>query len=60
MNKQALEKLLNEMKTCPDYSILDLFKIRDALVVLQGYGLEDLDLVLEVMKLINQESEKIA
>jgi hypothetical protein len=57
MNRVGLEKLLYEIKTCPEYTIQDLFKIRDALVILQDYGLVDLDLLLEVMKFINQKAE---
>lgn len=58
MNKVALEKLLHEMKICPEYTLQDLFKIRDALIVLRGYGLVDMDLLLEVMKFINQKAEE--
>jgi hypothetical protein len=57
MNKSALVKILHEMKNCPEYKLEDLFKIRDALVILQGYGLADMDLLLEVMKYINQKAE---
>lgn len=57
MNKVALEKLLHEMKTCPEYTLQDLFKIRDALIVLRGYGLVDMDLLIEVLKYINQKGE---
>ena len=56
MDKKALEKILHEIKTSPEYTLEDLSKIRDALVVLQGYGLADLDLLLEVMKFINQKN----
>ena len=54
----AINKLLYDIKNTSDYSIQDLFKIRDALVVLQGYGLADIDLLLEVMKFINQKAEE--
>lgn len=57
MDAMALKRLLREMKSDPEYTLEDLFKIRDALVVLQGYGLADLDLLLEVMKYINQKGE---
>jgi len=56
----AINKLLYDIKNTSDYSIQDLFKIRDALVVLQGYGLADIDLLLEVMKFINQKAENKA
>ena len=58
MNKEGLEKLLKEINQPDKYTLQDLFKIRDALVVLQGYGLVDMDLLIEVMKFINQEGEK--
>jgi len=58
MNREALDKLLEEMNKPDKYTLQDLFKIRDALVVLQGYGLVDMDLLIEVMKFINQEGEK--
>ena len=58
MNREALDRLLEEMKQPDKYTLQDLFKIRDALVVLQGYGLVDMDLLIQVMKFINQEGEK--
>jgi len=57
MNKQALERLFEEMKSAPEYTLQDLFKIRDALMILQGYGLADMDLLIEVMKFINEKGE---
>jgi len=57
MTRQALEKLLYEMKHSPDYTMEDLLKIQSALTVLQGYGLADLDLCLEVSKFIIQKKE---
>jgi len=57
MDQQALERLLQDIKNERGYDLQDLFKIRDALIVLQGYGLADLDLLIEVMKYINQKGE---
>ena len=37
------------------YSLKELFQIRDALVILKNYGLEDKDLLKEVQKFIKQE-----
>ena len=56
--KGTLGEMLYEIKTSSEYTLQDLFKIRDALVVLQGYGFADLDLLLEVMKFINQKAEQ--
>jgi len=54
---EALDRLSKLMKEEPGYDLQDLFKIRDALMVLQGYGLADMDLLLETMKYINQIGE---
>jgi hypothetical protein len=56
--KGALKNLMQEMQSSEPYKLQDLFKIRDALMVLQGYGLADLELLIEVMKYINQEGQK--
>jgi len=37
------------------YSLKELFQIRDALVILKNYRLEDKDLLKEVQKFIKQE-----
>ena len=57
LSKEAIEKLLYEIKHSPDYTMDDLLKISNALTVLQGYGLADLDLCLEVSKFIIQKGE---
>ena len=40
------------------YSFRDLFRIRDALLILADYGLADLDLLKEVSKYIKQKEEE--
>ena len=40
------------------YSLQDLFRIRDALMVLAFYGLEDKNLLTEVQKYINQKGDE--
>jgi hypothetical protein len=57
MDRKFLEKVLHEMKTSPDYTMEDLLKIQNALLVLSGYGLVDMDLFLEVSKYIAQKGE---
>lgn len=54
---EALDRLWNEMKIDKGLGLQDLFKIRDALMILQGYGLADMELMIEVMKYINQIGE---
>ena len=56
LTNKALNVLYKDIKENQDYNLQDLFKIRDALIVLQGYGLADLNLVLEVMKFINEKN----
>lgn len=58
MPNELAEKILN----CADfyeekYSLSDLFKIRDALMILKGYNLEDLNLLEEVEKFIKQKEK---
>ena len=55
MNQEALDKLLQEMKQVPKYTLQDLFKIRDAIDILAKYDLHDKDLLYEVNKFIAQE-----
>jgi len=57
MNREALEKLLQEMKQAPKYSLHDLFRIRDAINILARYDLHDKDLLYEVNKFIEQEAQ---
>lgn len=53
MNREALEKLLIEVEKESEYTLNDLFKIRDALDILAKYNLHDKDLLAEVNKFIN-------
>lgn len=55
-----ITKVLNAIKNSSEYTLQDLFRIRDALMVLREYDLVDLDLLLEVMKFINDKGEKNA
>ncbi len=57
MNTYALaDKLLASgiLNEPPDFTLQELFKIRDALNILDFYGLADKDLLNEVNKFINQ------
>ena len=48
--------ILNELE---QYTIKDLFTIRDALEILKGYGFADLQLLEEVNKYIEQKGTLI-
>ena len=51
-------QLIKELKAFHDTPLLDLFRIRDALMILKEYGMEDRDLLIEVEKYIKQQQEK--
>ena len=56
--KEIARKLLEGgVLTHRGYSLQDLFKIRDALYILDKYDLADTDLLKEVEKYIKQKAE---
>ena len=55
LTKKILDKGILKDET---YSLQDLFKIRDALMMLARYGLEDKDLLTETLKYLEQKAER--
>ena len=51
----TLTTLLKEIEKPEQYSFNDLFKIRDALYILYDYDLADVDLLVQILKFINQK-----
>ena len=49
------EKLMQEIREVEKYTLPELFKIRDALMTLAQYGLEDKDLLFEINKFLVQK-----
>ena len=57
--KLARKLLANGILSEPEqYTIRDLFRIRDALEILADYGFADLDLLKEVKKYITQKAQE--
>ena len=54
MDKLALTKLFKEMQQHKPLTLTDLFKLKDACMILAQYGLEDKDLLSEVNQYIIQ------
>ena len=60
MNNAGLKCLLRDLQsTTKSYNLYDLFKIRDALMTLAQYGLEDKDLLFEVNKFLMQKEQEV-
>ncbi len=53
----AKELLAKNILDEPTYSLQDLFKIRDACMMLARYGLEDNDLLQETLKYLGERWE---
>ena len=51
----ARELLAKNILNDPTFSLQDLFKIRDACLILARFGLEDIDLLNETLKYIVQK-----
>jgi hypothetical protein len=51
-------RLLEAIKKTPDYSLSDLFKIRDALEILRQYNMEDRELLEQVSLYIREKVDR--